>query len=218
MALLLTVVVAAAVAGWVAFILGRSTADNGRVMNHHKMMMLLVDIRTKDDTVPFLSQQSRLRLDRLLSDYERLDLNDDRGSTTIATIAGVAVVVVAALIAIVALSAMINPGPSLEEGRVVAKEYDDADRWYQPGQTIDGGQTCTGGYNGQTRTCTDNPDTHIPGVWHHDPERFLLKLEGPHPEEEGKTLKDTISVPESFYDRVRVGQWVDVDSMEIVPR
>lgn len=116
-----------------------------------------------------------------------------------------------------ALSAC-GSSPSLERGKVVAKEYDDADDWYQAGYTIDGGQYCTGGYNGQPKTCHDNPDTNIPGQWHHAPERFLLELRGPNPDDDTKTISDTIEVPESFFNEVRVGQWIDVDSLEIIPR
>lgn len=118
----------------------------------------------------------------------------------------------------VALFFLINPGPSLETGRVVAKTYDDADEWYQPGHTISGSETCSGGYNGQPRTCTRSPDIHIPGQWHYERERFLLELEGPHPDKPDKTITDTISVPEEFWHRIREGQWIDVDTLEIIER
>lgn len=141
-----------------------------------------------------------------------------RSSTTAVTVVGVAVVVAAAAVVLGVLIMVLNPGPSLEEGRVEEKVYDDPDDWYQPGYTIDGGQTCTGGYNGQPRICTQNPDTFVPGMWHHDPEHFVLKLRGPHPDEPDKTITDEINVPESFWNKVRIGQWIDVDSLEIIPR
>lgn len=123
-----------------------------------------------------------------------------------------------AAVGVALLLSACGSGPSLETGKVIEKKYDDEDQWYQPGHTISGSQTCTGGYNGQPQTCTRSPDIHIPGTWHTDPERFLLKLEGEHPEDSSKTITDTISVPEEFFNRVRVGQWVDVDSLEIIPR
>lgn len=130
------------------------------------------------------------------------------------------VLLVAAAVVVAALfvALVLNPGPSLETGRVEEKIYDDPDDWYQPGHTIDGGRTCTGGYNGQPQTCFENADTHIPGMWHHDPEHFLLKLRGPHPDDSDKMITDTINVPESFWNRVRIGQWIDVDSLEIIER
>lgn len=136
----------------------------------------------------------------------------------IKTIAAGGVVLVAAIVVAAALILVLNPGPSLETGRVESKVYDDADDWYQPGQTISGSETCSGGFDGQPRVCTRGPDIHIPGQWHHEPERFLLKLRGPHPDKPDKTITDTISVPESFWNRVRVGQWIDVDTLEIIER
>lgn len=59
-----------------AFTFGRATADHRVNLNHHKMMMLLMDIRTVDDTVPIVPAAAREKLDRLLSEYERLDLDD----------------------------------------------------------------------------------------------------------------------------------------------
>lgn len=109
-------------------------------------------------------------------------------------------------------------GPSLSEGKVIQKVWDDEDTWYQSGYTIDGGQSCSGGYNNQPRICVDLPDTQIPGMWHTDPERFLLKLEAPDPKDGNKVLHDTRSVPESFWNDVEVGQWVNVKTLEIIPR
>jgi hypothetical protein len=133
-------------------------------------------------------------------------------------IVGAVVLVVVAVAAFLIFG--IGTPTRLEVGRVETKTYDDADEWYQPGYTIDGGQTCTGGYGNPPtpQICTDRPDTYIPGVWHTDPERFLLKLRGPHPDDPDKTITDTISVPESFWNTVGVGQWVDVDSLTIVER
>lgn len=128
---------------------------------------------------------------------------------------------VRALVAVVVASVLLVAcgfGPTLSEGKVVEKTYDDPDSWYQPGYTIDGGQTCTGGYSGQARTCYDNVDTHIPGQWHYEPEQFLLKLQAQNPDDASKTISDTVSVPESFWNDVRVGQWVNVKTMEIVER
>lgn len=119
---------------------------------------------------------------------------------------------------LVLLVAACGSSPTLSEGKIVHKEYDDADEWYQAGYTIDGGSTCTGGYNGQPQTCYDNADIHIPGQWHHEDERYLLELEGPHPDKEGETITDTREVPEWFFDKVREGQWVDVEALEIIPR
>lgn len=111
-----------------------------------------------------------------------------------------------------------NSGPSLDEGLVIEKVYDDPDQWYQSGQTIDGGRTCTGGYNGSPQTCFDNADTYIPGRWHYEDEEFLLRLEAPNPDKPSKPYRDTRSVPESFWDEVRVGNWVSIKAMEIIER
>ncbi len=109
--------------------------------------------------------------------------------------------------------------PSLTEGKVVEKVYDDPDDWYQPGYTIDGGESCSGGYGDQPRICSDNADIHIPGQWHHDPEHFNLKLEAQITEDgKTKTVTDTREVPAGFFEDVRVGQWVNVETLEITPR
>lgn len=129
-----------------------------------------------------------------------------------------ALIISGVVVVAVALFLLINPGPSLEEGRVVEKVYDDADEWYQPGYTISGSESCSGGFNGQPRICTRSADIHVPGQWHYERERFLLELEGPHPDKPEETIKDEISVPEDFWHRVREGQWIDVDTLEIIPR
>lgn len=116
------------------------------------------------------------------------------------------------------LLAACSSGPSLDEGKVIEKSYDDPDDWYQPGYTIDGGQSCSGGYNGQPRICTQNPDINMPGMWHHDPEHFRLKLQAPNPNDSAKTITDTREVPEAFFNEVRVGQWVNVETLEIIPK
>ncbi len=139
-----------------------------------------------------------------------------RVTPVLGVVAAVVAVVIAAAIVVFAVTAM--SGPHLEEGKVIEKSYDDADDWYVSGSTIHGSETCTGGYNGQPRTCTRSADVVIPGHWEHEDERFLLELRGPNPEEEGKMINDTISVPEDFFNRVRVGQWVNVKSLEIIPR
>jgi hypothetical protein len=137
------------------------------------------------------------------------------GVSSVATVLiGVVCVVVVASVILTAC----NTGPSLSQGEVVEKKYDDADDWYQSGYTIEGGQTCTGGYGDQPRMCVDNADTHIPGQWHYEPERFLLKLRAPNPDDDTKVITDTVSVPEGFWNDVRVGQWVDVKMMEVIER
>lgn len=92
------------------------------------------------------------------------------------------------------------------EGVVIEKQYDDQDTWYQPGYTIDGGQSCNT-YNG-VRTCTDNADTHIPGMWHTDPERWLLKVR----DAEDKT--HTASVHHATWEDCRVTQWFSTRDQE----
>ena len=147
-------------------------------------------------------------------------MRNDRemGQSRISTVATVLIFVACVVVVASIILTACNTGPSLTQGEVVAKEYDDADDWYQSGYTISGGQTCTGGYGDQPRTCYDNADTHIPGQWRHEPERFLLKLRAPNPDDNTKTITDTVSVPEGFWDRIRVGQWVDVKVMEVIER
>lgn len=139
----------------------------------------------------------------------------DRGSAEFGVAAGLVVIVAAALVVLFTFLAL-DTGPHLVQGKVVDKTYDDEDEWYQPGYTIDGGQNCTGTYPNQV--CTQNADIQVPGVWHTDPERYLLKLQGPDPDDADKTIEDTVEVPDWFYEKVKVGQWVDVDSLEVIPR
>lgn len=96
MAALLTLVLAIVASSVFFFILGRKSSDRRRTLNHHYMMMLLMDLRTKDDVMPTLSEQMRIRVDSLLSDYERLDFDDDRGSATLGMAAAIVAVVAAA--------------------------------------------------------------------------------------------------------------------------
>lgn len=98
-----------------------------------------------------------------------------------------------------------------ESGKVIEHKYDDPDSWYQPGYTIDGGQNCSGGYNGQPRICTDNPDTHIPGMWHHEPAHWHLRLDD-------GTKEGDFEVDEDTYDEVRDGQWFDTKTGQVVPK
>src|SRR5687768_8878323 len=97
----------------------------------------------------------------------------------------VATIIVLGLILILVASCG-KPGPT--EGYVTRHEYDDPDDIWHPGYTIDGGRTCTGGYNNQPQTCHDNPDTHIPGHMEHEPERFILhvRLEERKTDDKGK--------------------------------
>lgn len=97
------------------------------------------------------------------------------------------------------------------EGTVVGREYDDADQWFQPPYTIGGGQSCSGGYGNQPRVCTPNPVVHMPGIWHHAPERWLLQVR----DTEGET--HTVEVPESIYDTCRDGQRLATETMECKP-
>ena len=77
MAIVMLVVLAMAASAWVAFAVGRVTSDRRINMNHHQMMMLLMEIRTKDDAFPILSADDRNELSRLLGGYTHLSL--DRG-------------------------------------------------------------------------------------------------------------------------------------------
>lgn len=62
---------------WLAFTLGRVSSDRRPNLNHHQMMALLMELRHKDDVVPFMDSRQRVRLNRLLDEYERLDLDDE---------------------------------------------------------------------------------------------------------------------------------------------
>ena len=75
-ALVLLFVVVLIATAWFSFTLGRATADRGTNLNHHRMMMLLMDLRGKDDIVPSMSADSRAKLDLLLAEYEHLDLDE----------------------------------------------------------------------------------------------------------------------------------------------
>lgn len=65
-------------AGLLAFTFGRATADRQTNLNHHQMMMMLMDLRVRDDTVPIMPADTRSRLDHLLAEYEHLDLDESR--------------------------------------------------------------------------------------------------------------------------------------------
>lgn len=74
--LIALVLVILASASWLAFTLGRVTADRRPNLNHHKMMMLLMDLQHRDSTVPIMPAPQRSKLNRLLTEYERLDLDE----------------------------------------------------------------------------------------------------------------------------------------------
>lgn len=59
-----------------SFAFGRATADRRVNLNHHQMMMMLMGLRTADDNLPIMPSGIRQRVDTLLTDYERLDLNE----------------------------------------------------------------------------------------------------------------------------------------------
>ena len=109
-----------------------------------------------------------------------------------------------ALALAVALSAACSD-PAPDAGEIVERIYDDADEWYQPPVHIPGSCSTT---NGVT-TCS--PGFHTPGIWHSDPERWLLVLD------DGED-KGAVSVPEAVWSEVRVGQWFDTETMTVVPR
>lgn len=117
---------------------------------------------------------------------------------------------VAALVLLAACGEGYN-GPEI--GTITNKEYDDEDSWYQAGYTIDGGETCTGGYGNppSPRVCTDNPDTHIPGQWHTEPARYLITIED-------GDKKGTLNVPPSVFDAVRVGDKFNAKTLERIPQ
>lgn len=203
----------AAAASWFAFTLGRVTADHKINVNHHRLAMFSLQLRTRDNIVPILSKEERKELDTLVDEYTHLESRDlDRGRSNILTL--VAMLFVAEALFLGACGG----GTTLNEGKVIAKDYDDPDDWYVPGYTIHGSESCTGGYNGQPRLCTTSPDIVIPGHWDHDGEHFRLKLEAPNPDKPEKPLHDTREVSESFFNDVRVGQWVNVKTLEIVER
>lgn len=103
-------------------------------------------------------------------------------------------------------------GPT--EGYVVRHEFDDDDSYYQPGHTIDGGETCYGGTDGydgrpyRPEICTDNPDTHVPGYWVDVPERYLLVIA--NGDDEGK-----FQVPREIYNDVKDGQWFNTETGQV---
>ncbi len=74
--LALTVVVALGIVAWFSFTIGRVSSDRTVNLNHHRMMMLLTRIRTQDGNLAILTDENRKRLDSLLDDYERFDLDD----------------------------------------------------------------------------------------------------------------------------------------------
>jgi hypothetical protein len=74
----LLILVSVVVTAWMSFTLGRATSVRRTNLNHHKMMMLLMDLRGRDETVPIMSAPMRAKLERLLTDYERLDVDQDR--------------------------------------------------------------------------------------------------------------------------------------------
>ena len=94
--------------------------------------------------------------------------------------------------------------PWVGEGTVVARSHDDADMVWVPGHTIDGGQTCTGGYGSQPRVCHDNPDTRIPDQWIRDPARWVLTVE------DGEAKRHNLSVDPTTYEQCHEGaKWME---------
>lgn len=115
----------------------------------------------------------------------------------------------AVLAASMLLVACSDPAP--KQGEIVEKRYDDPDSWYQPGYTIRGTETCSGGYGDTPRVCTRSADIHIPGQWHHDPAHWRLRLKD-------GDKSGWVEVPESTYNKVSIGQWFDRETGEVIPR
>lgn len=90
-------------------------------------------------------------------------------------------------------------------GIVTSKDYDPPYSYYVGGQTIDGGQTCSG--SGSARSCTDNPDTYIPGHTQYVDEVWTLVVKG------DKHSHD-VEVPESVWNKCRVNQKYDTKTQE----
>lgn len=122
-----------------------------------------------------------------------------------------------ALILLALLFAACSSEPVVRQGVITEKHYDDPDDSYTPGYTIDGGQTCTGGYGNppSPRVCTDNPDTNIPGHWDHDPAHWRLRLQA---DIDGKRRQSWVDVSRETYDEARVGQAYDADTDQITNR
>lgn len=65
-----------ATVGWLAFTIGRVSADRRVHLNHHQMAMTLIDLSSKDDIVPVYPAGTRDKVNRLIDEYERLDLDE----------------------------------------------------------------------------------------------------------------------------------------------
>lgn len=75
MILVLVLLIVSSVA-WLAFTLGRVSADRRPNLNHHQMMVMLMEFRHLDDTVPIMDSKHRTKMNRLLDEYESLDFAD----------------------------------------------------------------------------------------------------------------------------------------------
>jgi hypothetical protein len=106
--------------------------------------------------------------------------------------------------AVLALAAC-GDDPWEGEGVVTEKGYDDPDTWYQPGYTIPG--SCSG----NPPTCTAG--ISMPGIWHSDPERFILFVMPT-----GEDSNQSVVVPQSLWESCEVGQGYSTTTQECKDR
>lgn len=117
-----------------------------------------------------------------------------------------------------------DPPPT--EGYVTRHEYDDPDTIYHPGYTIDGGQSCSGGYGNppSPRVCTDNPDIYVPGWTEHQPEQFIfhIRKESVTKNDKGevkvKVHSGNCRVDHDTYNEVHDGQYFDCKTGQVIPK
>lgn len=97
--------------------------------------------------------------------------------------------------------------PYKGDAKIVYHKYVPARNVWVHGYYIPG--SCTGGMNGQPRTCS--PGINIPGHDEWRPEKFTLRVEWT--EEDGDVKRDTRSVPKSSYDECPDGRVINLESM-----
>lgn len=83
----------------------------------------------------------------------------------------------------------------LVHGTVADKRYVPAHDDWHPGHT-----SVTTDSQGHTHTRV------TPGYWEHVPDRWSVTITGPHPNKPEKTLRRTLHVTESVYDKIRTGE------------
>lgn len=55
-------------------------------------------------------------------------------------------------------------------------------------------------------------------IVNNDPAAWYVVIEAPHPDKPGEQRIETHEISQGFFDEVELGQWINVDTEEIIPR